>query len=133
MSYINLLDVIYPVGSIYLSRQNVSPAQLIGGTWETIDEAVIRCSSSNIGIYLGEDTHTLTVEEMPSHNHHITRGIENPSNLISASGYDYGVSHAAGETAYTGGGQASLNHTTFLQCLWVGADFLKEVSFYELY
>lgn len=29
-----LLDLIYPVGSIYLSTSNTSPATLFGGTWE---------------------------------------------------------------------------------------------------
>ena len=31
-----LINSIYPVGSIYLSINNVSPASFIGGTWEQI-------------------------------------------------------------------------------------------------
>lgn len=36
MAYTNLMTIIYPVGSIYLSMSNVSPSTLIGGTWSSI-------------------------------------------------------------------------------------------------
>lgn len=32
----NILDLVYPVGAIYLSVSNVSPSTLFGGTWERI-------------------------------------------------------------------------------------------------
>ena len=32
----NLINLIYPVGSIYMSVNNVSPASFLGGTWEAI-------------------------------------------------------------------------------------------------
>lgn len=34
---ISLLDV-YPVGSIYVSSENVDPAETMGGTWELVDK-----------------------------------------------------------------------------------------------
>lgn len=36
MGYINLLEIIYPIGSIYLSTVDTSPATLIGGSWESV-------------------------------------------------------------------------------------------------
>jgi hypothetical protein len=36
MSWINILNVIYPVGSVYFSTINSSPAKTIGGTWQAI-------------------------------------------------------------------------------------------------
>lgn len=68
MRYINLLEIFYPVGSIYFSTINISPSSLIGGTWKPIENAVIRSTTGNIG-YIGSDTHTLTINEMPSHTH----------------------------------------------------------------
>lgn len=32
-NFVNLLDIIYPVGSIYFSTSSVSPASSVGGTW----------------------------------------------------------------------------------------------------
>lgn len=36
MAWINILNVIYPVGSVYFSTINNSPAKTIGGTWQAI-------------------------------------------------------------------------------------------------
>lgn len=33
MAFINLLDVVYPIGTILETSSNVSPASTIGGTW----------------------------------------------------------------------------------------------------
>lgn len=69
-------DDIYPIGSIYLSVNNINPASLFGGTWENFSAG--RClvgvdttdtifnESEKIG---GEKTHKLNVSEMPAHTH----------------------------------------------------------------
>lgn len=69
MAFINLLEVTHPVGSLWFSTTNTSPASIVGGTWTAIDSAAIR-SGSEVG-YIGSDTHTLTIDEMPSHEHSI--------------------------------------------------------------
>lgn len=78
----------YPVGSIYMSTDSTSPASRFGGTWTQISgrfllgtganaantsttygslsAAAISRSVNEMG---GEVRHTLTVSEMPSHNH----------------------------------------------------------------
>ena len=38
MAYVNLLEVVYPVGSIYLTTLDMSPAETIGGTWQQIEK-----------------------------------------------------------------------------------------------
>ena len=66
-NFVNLMDVIYPVGSIYQSMSATSPASTIGGTWTKIKTFLYGADTANqTG---GEATHTLTIDEMPKHNH----------------------------------------------------------------
>lgn len=37
LNFVNLLDIIYPVGSVYISFHSTSPAASVGGTWELLD------------------------------------------------------------------------------------------------
>ena len=32
-NFVNLLDIIYPIGSIYIATDDVSPADIVGGIW----------------------------------------------------------------------------------------------------
>ena len=66
-----IIDLIYPVGSIYTSANNVSPQSLFGGSWEQIQGRFMLTSGNgyNLGATGGEATHTLTVNEMPAHSH----------------------------------------------------------------
>lgn len=64
-------DKIYPIGSIYISAASTSPATLFGGTWEQIKDTFLLAAGDTYaaGTTGGEATHTLTVDEMPSHSH----------------------------------------------------------------
>lgn len=68
-----VVDLIYPIGSIYLSVNDTSPNTLFGGTWEQIKDKFLLSSGDTYqnGATGGEANHTLTVSEMPSHNHTI--------------------------------------------------------------
>ena len=72
---IDLLNAIYPVGSIYISTNNNSPQSFLGGIWVRIEGRFLLGAGSgyNAGSTGGEATHTLTTDEMPSHNHGISR------------------------------------------------------------
>lgn len=70
----SIINLIYPVGSIYMSTTEVSPEVIFGGKWEQIkDTFLLACgdgyANGNTG---GEESHTLTVEEMPAHSHEPT-------------------------------------------------------------
>lgn len=69
MAFLNFLEIVYPIGSIYISTVNTSPAMIVGGTWQRVENAVLR-SGEEMG-YVGEDEHTLTVAEIPAHSHGI--------------------------------------------------------------
>lgn len=55
MAFTNLLDVVYPVGSIYISATTTSPAETVGGTWTQVTDRYLKAAStpSSIG---GSDT-----------------------------------------------------------------------------
>lgn len=66
-----MIDMMYPVGSIYLSVNDVNPSTIFGGTWERIKDRFLLGAGDTYsnGSTGGEATHTLTKEEMPEHGH----------------------------------------------------------------
>lgn len=70
----NVADIIYPVGSIYMSVNNTNPTLLFGGTWEQIQDTFLLSAGStySAGATGGEATHALTESEMPAHNHTVS-------------------------------------------------------------
>lgn len=69
-NWVNALSLAYPVGSVYISYTNNSPANWVGGTWSVLN-GVFPYFNSGTGTG-GSNEHALTVEEMPSHRHDVT-------------------------------------------------------------
>lgn len=73
VSWENIIDKPnpYPIGTIYLSVDATDPSKLFGGEWEQIKDVFLLAGGNTyeVGSTGGEANHTLTVEEMPSHNH----------------------------------------------------------------
>lgn len=65
---------IYPIGSIYMSVNDVNPATIFGGTWQRIKDKFLLASGDTYenGATGGEATHTLNANEIPTHNHSYT-------------------------------------------------------------
>lgn len=72
----NLIDLIYPIGSIYMSVTYFDPATIFGGTWERLMDRFLLGSGAVYasGQTGGEASHTLTASEMPKHQHSIGYG-----------------------------------------------------------
>ena len=70
---LRICDYIYPVGAIYMSVNNISPAILFGGTWERIKDRFLLAAGDiyNVGSKDGEAEHVLSAAEMPAHGHNI--------------------------------------------------------------
>lgn len=68
---IDWLDKVYPINSIYLSYSHTSPASLFGGTWTRISNRFLHAISSagTVGYTGGANSVTLSVANLPSHNH----------------------------------------------------------------
>lgn len=72
-----IIDLIYPIGSIYMSVNSTSPADLFGGTWDAMPAGRVLLAQGKsqwgptyaAGSTGGEATHTLTINEMPAHSH----------------------------------------------------------------
>lgn len=75
-----LCDILYPVGSIYLSTNSTSPATLFGGTWSRLKGGFLYGVTSGSTYSTGNGTgtstnsHTLTINQMPAHEHSIRYG-----------------------------------------------------------
>ena len=66
----------YEVGAVYISFENTSPAAIYGGDWNAIYNTFLYATTSGgtSGGTGGEATHTLTIDEMPSHGHELNIG-----------------------------------------------------------
>lgn len=72
----SLLDLTYPVGSIYMSVSNVNPSNLFGGTWVEFasGRTLVGVDTSQTEFNTvektgGSKTHKLSIDEMPNHAH----------------------------------------------------------------
>ena len=113
-----LVDLIYPVGTYYeTSDSNFDPNTAWGGTWELDQSGTVLVSKSNasgskfnasIGTTVGEEEHTLIVDEMPSHTHGVKyRNIQ----ISTGNTYTNELIDSSNVTATTsvGGGQPHNN------------------------
>ena len=68
------LNLVYPIGAIYLSLSSTNPGTLFGGTWEQLKDRFLlgAGSSYSVGSTGGAATHTLKVNEIPVHEGHLT-------------------------------------------------------------
>ena len=73
---IELMKLVFPIGSTYITQTNTNPSTILKfGTWERVKGKVLvgldedDTDFNEIGKTGGEKAHTLTVDEMPAHNH----------------------------------------------------------------
>lgn len=115
-------NLIYPVGSIYMSTVNVDPGTIFGGTWERLKDKFLLGAGDTYtaGDTGGEATHKLTVDEMPSHTHSLKGGSSSSLNdYFGGSTADYGIysggtSQPGDNITNTGGGSSHNNMPPYL-------------------
>lgn len=116
-------NLIYPVGSIYMSTVNVNPATLFGGTWEQLEDRFLLGAGTTYaaGATGGEAAVTLTADQIPSHSHSISSAIGWPVNanstehLVDNWGYSgWPRVPKITSTGNAGGGQAHNNMPPYI-------------------
>lgn len=125
----------YPVGALFFTTVSTNPGTLYGGTWAAwgggrtpVGVNTADTDFNTVEKTGGEKTHTLTIEEMPSHTHDIKMRRNEDYSKVFLSDY-YG--DPAGGTGfqmeiqmnmyvpYTGGGQAHNNLQPYITCyIW---------------
>lgn len=131
-----LIELIHPIGSIYMTVNNENPSTLFGGTWVAWGSGKVPVGVDTtqeefkeVEQVGGEKEHTLTIGEMPTHEHVLTigyGGVANgeegnaykPNNSPSYSGEVYGDGYGA-NISENGGGQAHNNLQPYITCyMW---------------
>ena len=121
----NIIDLIYPVGSIIIKDDNTDYSNWLGFTWSKVfagrvlvGQDTSQTEFDTIGETGGEKTHTLTTQEMPSHSHTMyDRGrllywdaTLNNVGIKQGTGVDRPIESTWNDsTANAGGGQAHNN------------------------
>lgn len=64
------LNTVYPVGSIYMTVNNTNPSNVMGGSWQRIQNCFLLAAGDNhaAGSTGGSATHTLTKAELPNYS-----------------------------------------------------------------
>lgn len=120
-----LFNMVYPVGSIYMSVNSANPSTLFGGTWVAWGSGKVPVGVdsndtdfSSVEATGGEKKHTLTVQEMPSHTHDIKRGTTGGSSFGLSSNEVENPPYAT-TTLAAGGGQAHNILQPYITCyMW---------------
>ena len=110
----------HPVGSVYQSSNSTSPASLFGGNWEKIQGRFLLGSSSSHSVTStgGEEKHTLSIAEMPKHDHSWATNLDSGQSLswpawtfypVDCRQYPNAVKRSQGYTTMTGSGQSHNN------------------------
>ena len=112
-----LLLAAYPVGAIYLSVSDVSPATLFGGAWVRIQDVFLLAAGASYAADAtgGEAEHTLTVNELPAHDHNVlgVAATYQAATYEPQTDAELAVGGALG-TGQTGGGAAHNNMPPYL-------------------
>ena len=129
----HVVNLIYPVGSIYISTEEVNPSNLFGGSWEQLTGRFLLGAgtigentddhfgdinnpewSVDPGTKGGQDYNTLTVEEMPAHSHFGVRRNATDNSGTHSVGSGAGDNSASGRTDSEGLGKAHNNMPPYL-------------------
>ena len=112
-----IMDAVYPIGSIYISVNGTNPGNLWGGKWTQLKDRFLLGAGSaySAGSTGGESAVTLSLSQIPSHYHKGVRRYQPGDYPGSAStGASSGSDDSETHTDYAGGGEAHNNMPPYL-------------------
>lgn len=128
-TFVNLLDIVYPTGSIYCSTSSTSPATSFGGTWSQIKGAVLGATGANSFASAGNNGGSLKINklQLPQHAHEIGNGLNSNLDYDTSWGTEarttsHGSSTARPESTsinmvnWSGGGAARIIDGDIMYC-----------------
>ena len=119
----------YKVGDLFLTTRSENPNLRFGGTWELYGKGkVLVCVDPDDSDFSavkktgGEKEHTLTIDEMPSHNHSVKYASNDTGfgdNYFTA-GKKGSYNTSSVPINYTGGGKSHNNLQPYITCyIWI--------------
>ncbi|EAX80396.1 hypothetical protein TVAG_337120 [Trichomonas vaginalis G3] len=114
-----ILEMIYPIGSIYTSMNSTNPASVLGfGTWQQITDRFLYCANSSKQT---GGSKTITGENLPAHSHYVNLNTTEAgwhkhrywdwSGMTKGKGYDVKDDVKFAINCYWNDTQGSGNHT----------------------
>ncbi|MDR2074478.1 MAG: DUF859 family phage minor structural protein [Oscillospiraceae bacterium] len=122
----DVLNLVYPVGAIYMSVSSTNPSSLFGGSWSLWGSGrvpvCVNTSDSDFNTVEetgGAKTVTLTTSQMPSHTHGLARA---PAGSGYKESYGYTTTATREQTTYSdsaGSGSSHTNLQPYITCyMW---------------
>lgn len=68
----SLLDMVYPVGALYLSAAATSPSVLFGGTWEAVEDRFLLACGTHAALSTGGSAESDATVTVPGHSHSLS-------------------------------------------------------------
>ena len=116
----DVINIMYPVGSIYMSVNSVDPSTLFGGTWERIQDRFLLCAGDSYGAGSTGGTADAT---LVSHTH--TPVVDGSSSTYGLSVYEHAsdvqrmkVTAGSSGNRYTYGGKVGATNANNSGLAW---------------
>lgn len=112
------INALYPIGHIIIRDTDEDMSNFLGFTWQKVfaGKILIGVDGSDddfkvIGNTGGEKTHTLSIDEMPKHNHGVSfsAGVGLYNTAVRGNGENQEMGNAITTVSESGGGQAHNN------------------------
>lgn len=120
-------NAFYEIGDLFLTTRNENPSVRFGGVWELFGKGkTLVCVNEDDNDFNevkktgGEKTHTLTINEIPYHDHKGYLSGGDKKSITQASHGGYNSAQATQDTTSTGGNKPHNNLQPYITCyIWI--------------